>query len=102
MLDHSFVDIINNSVDISAREVTIPWGGTDLKIFARRAGALGDIAADRTLSTGRPVQGQRMDHETAPDGPVRFGAYTGPMAIQTVLGSSAPAVPTAPVGAVGQ
>lgn len=101
-LVHPLSEVVNNSVDNDVREGGVPCGGTGFKIVARRAGVPGGIGAERALSTGRLLQGRRMDHETAANGGVRFGVYTGPMATQTALGSSASAVSTAPVGAVGR
>ncbi|MGW6857821.1 hypothetical protein [Streptomyces xanthophaeus] len=95
-------EVIDNSVDGGAREDSVPCGGTGSKIVARRAGAPAGIGAERPLSTGRPVQGRRMDQESAPNGGVRFGVYTCPMATQTTFGSSGSSVFNAPFGAVGQ
>lgn len=92
-------DVVDNSVDGGVRGGGVPCGGTGFKIVARRAGALGGIGAQRPLSTGRPVQGRRMDQETAPNGGVRFGVYTGPMTTQM---ATAFTVLTAPVGTVGR
>ena len=100
-LMHPLSEVIDNSVDGG-----VPCGGTGSKILAHRAGAPGAIGAQRALSTGRPVQGRRVNEETrvlpAPNGGVRFGVYTGPVATQATLGCSALAVSTAPVGAVGR
>ncbi|GHB31084.1 hypothetical protein GCM10010346_63070 [Streptomyces chryseus] len=101
-LMHPMTEVINNCLGGGVREGSVPCGGTGSKILARRAGVPGGIRVERALSTGRLVQGRRVDHETAANGGVRFGVYTGPMATQTVFGSSASAVFTAPVGAVGR
>lgn len=77
-------EFIDNSIDEVVLEVGVPCGGTAFKILARPAGALRGIGAGLPLSTGRALQAQQMDHETAPHGGVRFGAYTGPMATQTI------------------
>lgn len=74
---------------------SVPPGGTDFKIFARPAGALGGIRVGLPLSTGRSLQARRMDHETAPTACVRFGGYTCPMTTQMrhttrFAGSAAP------------
>ncbi len=94
-------EVVDGSVEGGVLEDVVPWGGTGFKILARRAGAPGVIRAGQALSTGRPVQGRLMDQETASGGGVRFGVYTGPMATKT-FGSSASAVSTALVGAVGR
>lgn len=82
-------------------EGVAPCGGTGFKIVAHRTGAPGAIGAEQALSTDCPVQGRQVDEEAqvlpAPNGGVRFGVYTGPVAAQAAL-----AVPTAPVGAVGR
>lgn len=103
-LDHHFDDSIDNSVD-AAREGAFPSGGTGSKIVARRAGEIGGIGTRRSLSTGRLVQGRRVDHVlrvSAAQGGVRFGVYTGPMATQATLGCPALAVSAAPTRAVGR
>lgn len=95
-----------NSVDRRVREDVGPCGGTGFKIVVHHAGARRGIGAGRHLSTGRPVQGRRVDKETrglpAPDGGVRFGVYTGPMATQATSRWSSLSVSTAPVGPVGR
>ncbi len=98
---HPLAEVFNNSVDGGARRGGFPCGGTVSKIVARRAGALRAIGALRPLSTGRPVQGLRVDDESrvpAAQGGVRFGVYTGPMTKMT----SVLAVPAAVVTAVGR
>jgi hypothetical protein len=98
-------EVIDNSVDGDLLDGVVSCGGTGSKIVARGAGARGVIGAERPLSTGRSVQGRRVDEETRvlpAEGGVRFGVYTGPMATQATLGCSALAVSTAPVGAVGR
>ncbi|MFH9016111.1 hypothetical protein ACH4C6_32620 [Streptomyces sp. NPDC017943] len=101
-LFHPCPEFIGTAVDGGACEGAVPCGGTDSKIVARRAGVAGSIGARRTLSTGLPVQGRRMDEETGvlpvPVG-VRFGVYTGPM---TTLMASALVASIAPLGAVGR
>ncbi|MFD3759696.1 hypothetical protein [Streptomyces sp. NPDC058622] len=101
-LMYPLAEVVNNFVDGGIREGGVPCGGTDSKIFARRAGVPGGIGAEGAMSTGRLLQGRRVDHETAVNGGVRFGVYTGPMATQTAFDSSASAVFTALVGAVGR
>lgn len=102
-LVHPLSEVIGDPVDGGVREGVVPCDGTGSKIVARRAGAPRAIRAHRALSTGRPVQGRQVDHETAvlaaPDGGVRFGVYTGPMTMQM---ASALVVPAAPVWAVGR
>ncbi len=78
-------------------EGAVSCGGTRSEVVARRAGAQGAIRAERTLSTGRLVQGRRMDHEARvlpAEGGARFGVYTGLMTTQMIS--------TAPAGAVGR
>ncbi|PLW66694.1 hypothetical protein C0036_21820 [Streptomyces sp. DJ] len=97
---HPVQDVIDNSVD-DVLEGAVPCGGTGSKIVARRARVAGSIGARRTLSTGRPVQGRRVNDESrvlAAQGGVRFGVYTGPMARMT----SVLAVSAAAVAAVGR
>lgn len=92
---------VDNSVDGGVREASVPCGGTGPKIPARRAGAPYVIRGQRALSTGRLVQGRRVDDESrvaAAQGGVRFGEYTCPMTKMT----SALAVSAALVGAVGR
>jgi hypothetical protein len=104
-LVHPLPEVIDNSIGGSVLEGGLPRGGTGFKIVGRRAGARMVIGAERPLSTGRPVQGRRVDQETRvppAERGVRFGVYTGPMAAQAGLGCSAVAVPTPPVGAVGR
>lgn len=104
-LVHSVSEVVDNSVDGGVREDRVPCDGMGFKIVARRAGALGVIRAQRSLSTGRAVQGRRVDEETCilpAEGGVRFGVYTSPMATQAMSGCWALAVSTAPAGAVGQ
>lgn len=102
-LVHPLSVVINNYIDGGVREVVVPCGGTSLKISA---GAETLAATSQPLSTGRPLQGRRMDEETqvrtAPDGGARFGGYTGPKATQTALKCSALAVSTAPAVAVAR
>jgi hypothetical protein len=73
----------------------VPPHGTHIKISAHRAGAMGVIRAERALSTGRFVQGRRMDHEArvlpAEEG-VRFGVYTSLMTTQAIFTTPAVAV----------
>lgn len=81
-LVHPLSEFINNCVDGGVREGGFPCGGTGSKISARRAGARGVIRAERALSTGRVLQGRRMDLEERvlpAEGGVRFGVYTGLM-----------------------
>lgn len=93
--------VIHNFVD-DVLEGAVPCGGTGSKIVARPAGAMGVIGARLPLSTGRPVQGRQVDHESAvpaaPQGGVRFGEYTGPVTKMT----SVLAVSAAVVAAVGR
>ncbi|MCZ4101031.1 hypothetical protein [Streptomyces sp. H39-C1] len=101
-LMHPRSEFIDNLVDEMPQQDVIPCGGTVSKIVARHAGAPGVIGAHRPLSTGRLVQGRRVDDEScvpAAQGGVRFGVYTSPMTTQkiSVLGVSA-----TPVGAVGR
>jgi len=81
-LTRPLTEVFDNSAGLA-----VPSDGTGSKILAHRTGAPGVIRAQRALSTGRPVQGQRMDDETrflaAPCGGVRFGVYTDPMTMQT-------------------
>uniref|UniRef100_UPI002F915282 hypothetical protein n=1 Tax=Streptomyces sp. NBC_01001 TaxID=2903713 RepID=UPI002F915282 len=102
---HPLAEVVNNFVD-GGGDGGFPRGGTHSKIFARRAGGPGAIGTQRTLSTGRPVQGRRVEDETkvltAPDGGVRFGVYTCPMTTQMRLDKPPFAVSTAAVGAVGR
>lgn len=100
-LVHPLAEGVHNCVGGDVREGGFPCGGTGSKISVRRAGAQGVIRAERALSTGRLLQGRRVDHETAETGGVRFGV-SGPTATQTVFDSSASVVFTALVGAVGR
>ncbi|MFK3734689.1 hypothetical protein ACI2LJ_30995 [Streptomyces sp. NPDC088090] len=92
---------VDNYVDGGVREGVVPRSGAGSKIVIRRAGALGVIRAERTLSTGCLVQGRRVDDESRVlpvQGGVRFGVYTSPMMKMT----SVLAVSTAAVSAVGR
>lgn len=103
-LVHPLSEFVDNSVDEGPQQGVIPSGGTGIKIVAHRAGVPRVIRAERALSTGRPVQGRRMDEKArvlSAEGGVRFGVYTGPMT-QAMLRCSAFAVSAAPVGAVGR
>ncbi|MFJ2819057.1 hypothetical protein [Streptomyces sp. NPDC087294] len=97
-LNYSFDHIVGKSVG-GAHEGAVPSGGTQSKIVARGAGAMGVIGARLPLSIGRPVQGRQVDDETrvpaAPNGGVRFGVYTGPMTKMASILTGSAAVVTA-------
>nr|WP_238842356.1 hypothetical protein [Streptomyces sp. FR1] len=99
-LIHLVRDVIDNSVD-DVFETAVPCGGTQFEVVARRAGAREAIRAERTLSTGLPVQSRRVDQESsvsAAQGGVRFGVYTGPMQTQKITACAGSAL----AGAVGR
>jgi hypothetical protein len=95
------VSPVRNSLADGVLEGGVPCDGTRSQVLARRAGAWGVIRAERALSTGRSVQGRRMDHKARvlpARGVVRFGVYTCPMTKMT----SVLAVSAARVSAVGR
>ncbi|GAA1554144.1 hypothetical protein GCM10009731_05580 [Streptomyces globosus] len=92
--------VLNNFLG-GVLEGAVPCGGTRSEVLARRTGARGVIQAERTLSTGLPVQGRRVDDESLvlpAQGGVRFGVYTGPMTNMTSVRTESVAV----VAAVGR
>lgn len=94
-LVHPLLEFFDNSVNEGPQQGVIPSGGMGFKVVAHRAGVPGGIGAVWPLSTGRPVQGRRMDEKArvlSAEGGVRFGVYTSPMATQ--------AVSTTPAGTV--
>lgn len=74
-------------------EGVVPCGGTRSEVVVRRAGARGVIRAERTLSTGRPVQAAEMiascsavpGPRFAPEEGVRLGRYATVMTACTAL-----------------